>query len=584
MKHSGAQKPSVKGEFSLKSTELIQNFFIGANMNTAKSRLTLTFLFYALLALMWFLFAPVDTSAQSHRILFYDNSSFQNLLTSKSTAPRSITPRLQKIPPFRLSFRARGIGRVTLTFSTKWNKRWVATSGSLLHARKDSKGVHLLRGKATVLNSKKQKRRKLPLAAVIYDSHDGAYTFRATLRSPRRKSSYELLASLPSSTSRIPRVEVRRIPHSSLQEATCSALGHNPHPDHNHLAPSPHQRLEGDVLVELTTIADGDFTALYGADTNAVIAGIVNTTNVFYHNELGLELEIIGQHSFDDSSDPYSSTTDPEDLLDDFTYIHPPSDTFGTSDLFHLFTGRDLNSGVIGIAWVGHVCDPFQNTAISQHVDNEASRAVLLAHEIGHNFGAHHDQPIDGYEHIMRPVINPDANTFSLRSKHDIAEHVSTRSCIDGGGASGTPTPTPTPPPTPSPSPTPEVTPSPTPTPLPTDPPSVLPTPSPLPIPTTPEELRSLLEESSFLLQQWKGASVSIEISSTITLVLEQHRAFLSTALESPWFSPRQKKRIRRAEKALSKLLSKKQKGKKFKKRLKRARQKTRRALRLFVF
>ncbi|MCB0333478.1 MAG: hypothetical protein KDD55_08250 [Bdellovibrionales bacterium] len=543
-------------------------------MTTVKSRLTLTFLFYAVLALIWFLFGPKNASAERQRHLFYHPTSFQSLIYESKRISRAHLPRLEAISPFQLSFRARRIGRVTLRFSTRWNKRWSSSTGNISTRTEDAQQVILLRGSAQYRDRKNKTRIQMPVAAVLSSTPDGRFTFRATLRSPRQRVSYELTSSLEPNFSRHTKVRVQEVPLRSLEEAACAAIQQGGVKDEN-LSPSPHQRLEGDILVELTTIADGEFSALYGPDTNAVIAGIVNAVNVFYHDELGLELEISAQHTFDESSDPYSSTLDSETLLDDFTYIHPPLDFFGPSDIFHLFTGRDMNSGVIGIAWVGHVCDPLQNTSISQYVESDASQAVLLAHEIGHNFGAHHDTPLDGYEHIMRPVINPNATTFSSRSKHDIADHIATRTCIDGGGDSGTPTPTPTPSPTPSPTPTPEPTPG--------DTPTITPTPTPYPLPTTPQEMTTLLQESRNLLKAWGKSIGTVEAASTLTPLLDEYRLLFSSALDSPWFSQRQKKRIRRAERSLTKLLTQKKFGKKFKARLKRSQKKLRLALRLFL-
>lgn len=62
-----------------------------------------------------------------------------------------------------------------------------------------------------------------------------------------------------------------------------------------------------------------------------------------------------------------------------------------------LFTHRDFPQGTQGLAWRNTVCDGRYNTAFITFLNHrvEASKAdsiMTLAHEIGHNFGAYHDE------------------------------------------------------------------------------------------------------------------------------------------------------------------------------------------------
>lgn len=108
-----------------------------------------------------------------------------------------------------------------------------------------------------------------------------------------------------------------------------------------------------------------------------------------------------------------------------------------------MFTGRDFDSGVIGIAYLGTVCiDPFLSYAAIQHFQ-DALDPVILAHEIGHTLSAEHDAG-----GIMTTALNPSSppSSFSATSISQISSHVqSYGSCLAPIVATPTRTPTPTP-------------------------------------------------------------------------------------------------------------------------------------------
>jgi hypothetical protein len=121
-------------------------------------------------------------------------------------------------------------------------------------------------------------------------------------------------------------------------------------------------------------------------------------------------------------------------------------------DAAHLFRSRSFTdpSGNIGCASIGALCGSAAygvNDFAGQQ--SPVKRAVLFAHELGHNSGAGHIESTNAGEFIMEPRINAGTNGFAQASKNAILNHIGRVDCI-GTWSGGAPSPTP-PPPTPTP-------------------------------------------------------------------------------------------------------------------------------------
>ncbi len=106
--------------------------------------------------------------------------------------------------------------------------------------------------------------------------------------------------------------------------------------------------------------------------------------------------------------------------------------------LGHLFTTRNLSGNVIGIAWLGSLCEDFYGTALSQlFTTNQAALTILVAHEIGHNFNAPHDNQAGSpcqstpFGFIMNPFISLDLRQeFSTCSEQRMAPEITGAACV----------------------------------------------------------------------------------------------------------------------------------------------------------
>lgn len=203
--------------------------------------------------------------------------------------------------------------------------------------------------------------------------------------------------------------------------------------------------------LEIALVADYEYYQEHGVNSAADMQNILNQIDGIYQAELEVTLHVAGTVVFTSAADPFSNTTDPVALLQEFSsYRSSTSGVAHTAGLAHLFTNREINSNVIGIAWLGVLCSNYYGTGLSQDFTSENKSLVLLtAHEIGHNFNAPHDNQSGSacgstsFGYIMNPWVSTSlALQFSSCSKNQISAEVSSASCLASvtGGDPGTPT------------------------------------------------------------------------------------------------------------------------------------------------
>jgi len=148
-------------------------------------------------------------------------------------------------------------------------------------------------------------------------------------------------------------------------------------------------------LAQIALDADFEFFQLNASNVNSTILDMENVINgleTIYENQLNITFDVSSVVVRTALSDPYSAT-DPSTLLGQLvSHWNASPQSAVQRDLFHLFTGKNLDGSVIGIAYVGAVCN--QNWAYglsqSRFTVSMTSRVALSAHEIGHNWNAQH--------------------------------------------------------------------------------------------------------------------------------------------------------------------------------------------------
>ena len=179
-------------------------------------------------------------------------------------------------------------------------------------------------------------------------------------------------------------------------------------------------------------VADSQFVQSNSLDPEAAVVARMNVVDGIYSEQVSVHLRIAQLRSL--QSNGTLTATNPGSLLDQFSaYASAPG--FINPGLAHLFTGKNLDGNVIGIAYLGSLCSPRFGTGLSQTTGTGTAGALIVAHELGHNFGAPHDAQSGsscagaGSGFIMNPSANG-SRTFSACSVQQMQPEIAGAACI----------------------------------------------------------------------------------------------------------------------------------------------------------
>jgi hypothetical protein len=150
---------------------------------------------------------------------------------------------------------------------------------------------------------------------------------------------------------------------------------------------------QGACELELACDADVEFYEDYNSsvpDVEDRINLILNTVNLQYEQEVDITHLITTILVRTAEPDPYIST-DAATLLNEFRNHWNLNHTDIPRDAAQLFTGRDLDSTIVGIAYVGTTCGALGYSLVQSDFDENFGFVTdLSAHELGHTWGAPH--------------------------------------------------------------------------------------------------------------------------------------------------------------------------------------------------
>ncbi|WP_447970302.1 M12 family metallo-peptidase [Nitrospira sp. M1] len=230
-----------------------------------------------------------------------------------------------------------------------------------------------------------------------------------------------------------------------LESQTCG-VGHgamhaNSINDYNALVQELQDRVtanaEGASLnLDMAVVADVEFSNMqrnvYGTSTNAAVIARINVVDGIFSEQVGVQINLVEIQELTNNGS--LTSTDPRTLIDQFgNFTNAPS--FTHPGVAHLFTGRNLNGSTIGIAYISALCHSRFGVGVNEVTGGGTARALVVAHELGHNFGAPHDAESGSAcasapnTFLMNPIING-SDQFSQCSVAEMQPEINRASCI----------------------------------------------------------------------------------------------------------------------------------------------------------
>ena len=141
--------------------------------------------------------------------------------------------------------------------------------------------------------------------------------------------------------------------------------------------------------IEIALIADSAFAASESDPAAAMLARL-NIVEGIFSEQVGLLVMASDIRVMPAGQDPFTSTSGTT-LLEQLGAFRKADPVVRTRGLAHLMTGKNLDGTTAGIAYVNTACDVERGVSLSERSYGTTISALIMAHELGHNFGAPHD-------------------------------------------------------------------------------------------------------------------------------------------------------------------------------------------------
>ena len=184
----------------------------------------------------------------------------------------------------------------------------------------------------------------------------------------------------------------------------------------------------------VNVVADHTFTDAIGSDPEGSIVARWDIVDGIWSSQVGIKIVLAPIRILTDADDPFSSTASAPTLLAEVAGYRAGLPAHQETALTHLATGRAMEGNIIGISYLGAICNGAQAVSLSQSTTSLIMGGLIAAHELGHSFNAVHDG-VPGacsttpLTYLMAPTINF-SNQFSACSLQSINARAVTASCL----------------------------------------------------------------------------------------------------------------------------------------------------------
>jgi len=187
--------------------------------------------------------------------------------------------------------------------------------------------------------------------------------------------------------------------------------------------------------IEIALLGDKELSDAFGANAATEMMARLNVADGIFSEQVDVAIVVGLLRVFTENLDPFSAF-DAGSLLEELSRYREQTPDVRDRGLAHLLTGRDLSGLIIGVAYLDALCETQFGVSLAEATSfGSALSGLIVAHELGHNFGAPHDNQAgsacaatpQGF--LMNPFLDG-SNRFSDCSLAQMAPSIQTAACI----------------------------------------------------------------------------------------------------------------------------------------------------------